>query len=754
MQVRLVGLAAFSMLPMLLLFVGFAYLDYNAERERAGQRALTLTRSMAATVESELTGAQASLRALALAQSLQTGNLDQFRLQALRFIVSEPEGSALVLMDRAGQQLLNTRAQPGRALPRRAPRMTEELNEKVFANGHPVISNLFRSALDGELTVAADVPVLRDGVVAYDLSLLLPVERFVEILQTQRLPAEDTASVVDRSGVTVARIPQADRFIGQAVTPGLLPALLSQADGVLSTGSLSGVQQLTVFSHTAPSGWAVTMGIPEARLRTDLLRSLKRAVVGACVALLVSSAVATLLGRRLLQPIRALTRFAADPTVDRHETFGLAEIDAVATALRASLRDRQAAMNDLQTLNESLEVRVRQETATRVRAQEQLAQGQRMEALGQLAGGVAHDFNNVLQAVNGGLSLILRRADEADAVRRLATMAANAAARGAAITGRLLTFARRGELAASVITPHTLLESMREMLTHTLGTAITICVDASPSLPCLVADGAQLETVLVNLAVNARDAMPHGGLLTLSARADQLPPTCARPDGLKPGAYIRISLSDTGVGMSPDILARACEPFFTTKEPGQGTGLGLAMARGFAQQSGGAFALDSTLAVGTVAELWLPQADRSAPSSPAQPEPVALNTMATPMRVLLVDDDAMVREVMASELDARGFLVTTAIDGPAALALLDGGQQTELLITDYTMPGMNGLALIEECRRRRPALPALLLTGHAEAAAEVALSAAQDRLTLLLYKPIGGEELATRAAGLRRRQVI
>ena len=193
-----------------------------------------------------------------------------------------------------------------------------------------------------------------------------------------------------------------------------------------------------------------------------------------------------------------------------------------------------------------------------------------MEALGQLAGGIAHDFNNVLQAVQGGLSLIQRRSTDAEAVRKMAFMAAEAAHRGASITGRLLTFARRGALRAELVPPLPLLEGLREMLAHTLGAGIAMRIDAAQGLPALLADKGQLETVLVNLAVNARDAMPQGGTLLLAAVTETVQPAAAHPAGLAPGTYLRLSVSDTGTGMSAATLARASEPFFTTKPLGQG----------------------------------------------------------------------------------------------------------------------------------------------------------------------------------------
>ncbi len=727
---------------MLLLSAGGGLLEYRTERERAGQRQMQVARSMAATVERELAGAVGSLQALALSPALQTGDLAGFRALAMRLMATQPEGAALVLLDSSGQHLVNTLFAPGDKLLRRTASVNAALTTPVFQSGKPVISNVFPRALNGALIVTADVPVLVGGHVGYDLSLVLPASRFTQIIAGQHLDPGTISSVFDRNGVHVARLPDAARFVGVPVGPRLRAALGSRAEGVVASVAPDGTRLLTAFSHTEPSGWSVTIAVPEAVLAARLRTSVTLLLGAGLLGLGCSLALAAVLARRVLVPMRTLALFAADPARDPAPgAFDLRELEAVADALRHSMAERQSALEALRALNAGLETRVRHEIASREQAQAQLAQSQRMEALGQLAGGIAHDFNNVLQAVIGGLSLIQRRADDPAAVRRLSGLAADAAGRGAAITGRLLTFARRGDLQGVAIAPCALLEGMRQILAPTLGAGIAVSVEAAPDLPSLLADRAQLETVLVNLAINARDAMQGGGALSLAAAA-------ARDDehrALKPGGYIKLVLSDTGTGMDDATLARATEPFFTTKRPGHGTGLGLAMARGFAEQSGGALRLDSTPGAGTIVTLWFPQAPAGAARETGA-QAAACGSDKAVLRVLMVDDDSMVREVLAHELEDRGFVVTTAADGAAGLALIEGGCAADLLVSDYAMPGMNGLAVIAAARGLRPELPCILLTGYAEA--ETALTMAQDRRTMLLRKPISGAALARCAAEL------
>ena len=404
---------------------------------------------------------------------------------------------------------------------------------------------------------------------------------------------------------------------------------------------------------------------------------------------------------------------------------------------------------ELRRLNADLEGRVREEVAAREAAQTRAAHAERMQALGQLAGGVAHDFNNVLQAVMGGASLIEHRPGDAEGSRRLARMMLDAAGRGASITGRLLAFSRRGDLRAEAVDAPALLAGMREMLSHTLGAGVEIRVEAARGLPPLLADKGQLETVLVNLATNARDALSGLGTLTLAASAETLPGDGGpdRPFGLAAGAYVRLSVRDTGEGMDAQTLARASEPFFTTKPQGKGTGLGLAMTRGFAEQSGGALHIESAPGRGTTVSLWFPVAEaaRAAAAPPDRGTGPAVGGRRA--HLLLVDDDAIVRDVMAEQMQAAGYAVLTAASGAEALALLDAGEAVDLVVSDLSMPGMDGLALIREARRRGRHLPAILLTGFADAA-ELAVDGAVSNLFSLLCKPVTGPQLAGRVASL------
>lgn len=378
----------------------------------------------------------------------------------------------------------------------------------------------------------------------------------------------------------------------------------------------------------------------------------------------------------------------------------------------------------------------------------ELRQGQKLQALGQLAGGIAHDFNNVLQAVSGAADALACDADNAEAVRRRARLLAEAVARGAAITGRLLAFARRTDWRREEVRPRELLLGLAEMLQPMLGPRIAIRVEADPGLPPFQADREQVQIALINLATNARDAMPDGGTLTFAAELRQAEPgDTDPPTGLAPGAYLRIAVRDTGTGMDAATLARVTEPFFTTKPPGHGTGLGLPLVRGLAEQSGGAFTLDSAPGRGTTACLWLPQ-QAAAPAGRA-PRPARAGLLRG-LHLLVVDDDPLVRDALVAQLEIEGCQVLSRPDAATALAALEEGAAVDVLVTDLAMPGQDGRSLIGAARRLRPGLPCLLLTGQPEDQEDPMPPCPGPGPCTVLHKPVSGPRLAAALVGLRR----
>jgi PAS domain S-box-containing protein len=342
----------------------------------------------------------------------------------------------------------------------------------------------------------------------------------------------------------------------------------------------------------------------------------------------------------------------------------------------------------------------------------QLVQAQKMDAIGKLTGGIAHDFNNLLAAVIGGLSLLEKRATLAEEQKRVLGMTKRAAEQGSELVRRLLAFARRQRLQPHPIELASLKEAVSDLLTHTLGGLVNFEWRVAKGIWTVFADQAQLELALVNLIINARDAMPAGGTVTIVAENQQV--TNDELPGLAPGDYVRIGVADTGTGISPEHLEKVMEPFFTTKEVGKGSGLGLSMVYGFAKQSDGAFRLESELGRGTSAQLWLPRAPETAIKEVlAAPEPQHHKLRA--LKVLLVDDHAEVRSTTAAVLEDGGHEVFQAGNGAEALTILKKRDcDFDVLITDYAMPHLSGTDFLREARLLCPDVPALLITGYAD----------------------------------------
>ena len=366
----------------------------------------------------------------------------------------------------------------------------------------------------------------------------------------------------------------------------------------------------------------------------------------------------------------------------------------------------------LAAANQALEAQI----AQRERAEEALRHSQKMEAIGQLTGGVAHDFNNLLQVILGNLERLGRRLPEAPATEtgRLIAAATRAAGRAATLTQRLLAFSRRQPLTPKSLDLNRLVAGMLELFGRTLGEAIQVDTMLAGGLWRVFADENQLENALVNLAVNARDAMPHGGRLTLETRNVRLDESYAlTQEDVRPGDYVLVTVSDTGTGMTKEVLARAFDPFFTTKDIGQGTGLGLSQVYGFVRQSGGHVRIDSTIGQGTTVSLYLPRFFELEKLDTSAAAPQALPLGKHHEAILIVEDERDVRSFTRETLQELGYEVREAASGSAALRALEASPNLRLLFTDIGLPGgMNGRQLAEEARRRRPELKVLLTTGY------------------------------------------
>ena len=390
-------------------------------------------------------------------------------------------------------------------------------------------------------------------------------------------------------------------------------------------------------------------------------------------------------------------------------------------------RSQEALAQAAQKLEQEVDARTRElrealarleaEAEERARAEEALRQAQKMEAVGQLTGGIAHDFNNMLTGIIGAIDILKRRiaTGRLDDLDRFMDAASTSAQRAAGLTARLLAFSRRQSLDSRPTDVGKLIHSLEDLLRRTMSESIEVEILSSSSLSPALVDANQLESAIINLAINARDAMPDGGRLTLSCEEVELDEECfARNPGISPGRYIMVGVSDTGVGIDGDTLDKVFDPFFTTKPIGQGTGLGLSMVYGFAKQSNGLVRIDSQVGEGTRVTIFLPVADLQPHE---EPDESAAIHHGDGQSVLLVEDDESVRLLVRDVLEELGYKATEAADGQQAVRILESGRRFDLMISDVGLPGMNGRQLAEIAREHLPDLPVLFVTGYAEGAA-------------------------------------
>jgi signal transduction histidine kinase/CheY-like chemotaxis protein len=408
----------------------------------------------------------------------------------------------------------------------------------------------------------------------------------------------------------------------------------------------------------------------------------------------------------------------------------------------AALRDGEAR---LRKANETLEAEVQARTRQLMAVEETLRHTHKMEAVGQLTGGLAHDFNNLLGAIQGGLELTRAKVakGEVEGLGRYIEIALRAVGRAAALTHRLLAFSRRQTLAPTPTDAGHLVAGMEELIRRTIGPAISLSVQAVPELWPTLVDTSQLENALLNLCINARDAMPRGGCLAIAMSNRRLDLQAATELGLAPGDFLCLSVADTGSGMSPEVLARAFDPFFTTKPLGEGTGLGLSMVYGFARQSGGQIRIASSEGEGTTMRLYLPRHDGPAVAQSAQAAGERAAAATSGEVVLVVDDEAELRMLIVEVLHDAGYATVDVADGPAALAILQSDARIDLLVSDVGLPGgLNGRQVADAARTLRPGLKVLFITGYAENA--VVGSGHREHWMQLLIKPFTMRSLVER----------
>jgi len=712
-QAQLTTLALVTALPLVAL-VSFTILrTVDGQRTQMQRDVIERVDGLLADVDRQISAIQGELQVLAVSPSLQTGDMHAFYHQ-MRAALSV-QGTSMVLHDTTGQQLVSTNKPFGEPLPHAT---NTEMHDRVVATGKPQISDLIMGAVLRRPIIVVGVPVFRGGQVVYVLAMGLGPELLSGLLKDQNVSPDWTAAIFDRKGIIVARNRELDRFLGKPAAPIIREKMEGDIASWFPNVTSEGIPVYSTFRRSSLTGWTVAIGLPREFVDAPLRHARWVAFGGGALVLGVSLLLAWWVGRGIRRPVDALTRAASalgSGMPPGRLVGGVRELDQVADALHtaaaALARGREQLESTVEERTRELGAaneRLRAEIGAREQAQAALLQAQKMEAMGQLTGGVAHDFNNLLTAVSGSLELLEPRISDEGSLRLLRT-AQRGALRGAKLTESLLAFARKQRLDPIPADLNSIIIDMSEMLGRSIGPSVEIRHLLASGLWPVLIDVSQIETALLNVALNARDAMPEGGILlieTANRAADSdLPAEIAGTD------CVLLTLRDTGTGMSSEVIDRAFEPFFTTKEVGKGTGLGLSMVFGVVRQSGGAVRIRSRLREGTTVEIYLPRTiGREAPGSHSAIRPHA-SEMA---HILVVDDDPDVRWITAEDLREAGYVVTEADSGRAALAMLERGDRCDLIVVDLVMTGLTGADTVRLARHTRPDLKVLYCSGYAE----------------------------------------
>jgi len=745
-QLIILALVAVLVIPGIA-FAGLLLVRYaDAERARYELEGIGVARAATTVLDRYLTGLQTSLKALSTSAPLASGDLEAFYRDAER--VKTFIGADIGLRRPDGQQLINTRLPWGAALPP----TPMSVDAEAIATGEPVVSDVFIGAVANRPLVAVIVPVSVAGEFRYLLHVSAETEKFHEAIRSV-IPPGWFVGIGDRKGTYVTRSENHAEFTGK---PGV-PAFLARASGQEGTfvgESAFGEKVLVGYAHSALSDWLVAANIKQSVLEAPLREALYVLIAFGALTLLVTSLVALRLWRFIARPLAGLA-VASRQIGERPGPV------AVATSLRefAAVRDAlSAAGEQVRASQDLLEAKVAERTrelaqanaeltaqmAAREKAESLLRQIQKMEAVGQLTGGIAHDFNNMLSVIISSLDLLQRRLDRGETnIDRFVASAREGANRAAALTSRLLAFSRQQPLAPEVLDANRLVAGVTELLQRTLGEAIRIETVLAAGLWKTHADGTQIENAILNLAVNARDAMPEGGRLTIeTANAFLDDAYTASHDGVMPGQYVQIAVSDTGTGMSEDVASRAFDPFFTTKKVGMGTGLGLSQVYGFVKQSNGHIKIYSEPGHGTTIKVYLPRYYGEDQARALRREAGPLLAGASHEVILVVEDEERLRQLTVDTLTELGYTVLQAGNAGQALALVDAHPEIRLLFTDIVMPDVSGRKLADEAVRRRPGLRVVYTTGFTRNA--VVHNGILDTGVNFIAKPFSMEDLAAK----------
>jgi signal transduction histidine kinase/CheY-like chemotaxis protein len=703
-RTRLLLLVLSVLIPSFMAAVLAVAYVYNEEQASQARGMTEATRAFALLVNNELQKRTSNLHALANAPSLARGDYAEFYEHARR-VAPTPE-TTVILADMQGRQLLNTRVPRGAPLPvRRASNLGELMRR--YGSDQVLISDLFLAPVGKHHDFSIQVPVRTGPELSHVLIMGVNASSMQRLFVSQHFPREWIASIVDRNGIVVARSRDPDRWVGKPMNESLHARISANKEGVYQSRSLDGIDVRAFVSTVPDTGWKVLVSIPIAEVRRVPLQAAALLAGSMALLLVLGLLAARWFANRAIEPIEYLGRSAESLGQGEELAYrpqGVAELDGVGQRMAEASRQ----IRDSTT---QLEQRVAAAVTATERAQRALLQSQKLEALGRLTGGIAHEFNNLLQTLTTALQLAEMTSTQPK-VQQLIETCKRTVSRATALTGQLGSFGRVQEARLATVDMGEQARSAVQLMKGALRNDITVTLSCEKDAWPVTIEPLQFDLALLNLAINARDAMPAGGTLRIEVANLVL---AQPPDKLAAGDYVLVTMTDSGTGMTPDVLARALDPFFTTKAIGHGSGLGLPQAYAFASQSQGTLLLHSRPGEGTRVEIYLPRAARPVA---AEPQPKAGAPARGKGTVLFVEDDLLVREAVVTALEDCGFTLLVAGDGEAALKMLEDGARPDVVFSDIVMPGrISGIDLAGLVRQRDPSLPVVLATGYTEQAA-------------------------------------
>ena len=719
-------------LPLNLIIVGTIWDLVNRANEAQRTSLLYAARSIAAGVDAELGKYVALAQSLARSPDLLNDNLGAFEVEARREFPAEGDVWAVVT-DLKGQKLLSTLAPPDQALPQHN-QLAIEAQQRAFATGSSVVSDVMISLVAHDWIANIQVPIFKNGQPFRGLAVAMRQESFLRLLSARDIPTNWLGGIIDGQGRYIARVPQGTAKVGQLASQGWRAH--KDQTGVFEHRSLEGDMLIAASAHPRIGNWTVGVAVKKAELQVAAWKTVRwSAFLGAGLSI-ASLLLVGILARQITRPIESLRQSFADISAEPAKPIaaGPPEIMELQDTLHRAAAERQNATLALTAALSKLE----REVDLREDAQAALAKSQRMEAVGQLAGGMAHDFNNVLAAISANLDLVTVRSTDKK-IHQAIQSAVDAIEMGASLTRRLLSFSRRDGVGLERVDLNDRVTGTIELLRRTLGDQVTFTLNCCLE-PCeTLTNPGDVDNAILNLAINARDAMPQGGVIAIETNRVSLDSdAAARIVNARPGDFVRLTVSDTGAGMTPEVLKHAMEPLFTTKE--QGTGLGLATIYAAVKQSGGFMAIHSAVGEGTTVHLYFPKAEAGQTVSQVTFSAKQAPPLGAGERILVGEDNDKVREATEGRLKSLGYAALGAKTGEEAIELIESEEQVSLVFSDLVMPGsMTGYDLAEWVRSKRPRLKVLLTTGYSD----LPLAASEPvRDIRVLGKPYTREQLA------------